>query len=115
MHGAGMAMHGMRLLGTAPKAAPFDSTRGLTFVNSDLAFRGNIVYQGNFAGFVIWDVSNPAEPKMLSPRSRASPRRAIRPSSATCSSSPPKAVATATTAPRAACRTRPTTWRRAHL
>lgn len=66
MHGAGMAMHGMRLLGTAPKAAPFDSTRGLTFVNSDLAFRGNLVYQGNFAGFVIWDVSNPAEPKMVS-------------------------------------------------
>ncbi len=56
----------MRLLGTAPKPAEFDSVRGLTFVNSDLAFRGNMVYQGNFAGFSIWDVSNPAKPKMVS-------------------------------------------------
>jgi len=64
--GAGVAMHGMRLVGTAPKPAPFDSVRGLTFVNSDLAFRGNLVYQGNFAGFSIWDVSNPAHPTMVS-------------------------------------------------
>ena len=64
--GAGVAMHGMRLIGTAPKAAPFDSVRGLTFVNSDLAFRGNLVYQGNFAGFSIWDVSNPSQPALVS-------------------------------------------------
>lgn len=63
---AGVAIQGMRLLGTAPKPAPFDSVRGLTFVNSDLAFRGNLVYQGNFAGFSIWDVSNAAKPKMVS-------------------------------------------------
>jgi len=63
---AGMAAQGMRLLATAPKAAPFDSVRGLTFVNSDLAFRGNLVYQGNFAGFSIWDVSNPSAPVMMS-------------------------------------------------
>ncbi|MBA2291795.1 MAG: hypothetical protein H0W15_04985 [Gemmatimonadales bacterium] len=63
---AGVAIQGMRLLGTAPKPAAFDSVRGLTFVNSDLAFRGNLVYQGNFAGFSIWDVSNAAKPKMVS-------------------------------------------------
>lgn len=63
---AGMAMHGMRLLATAPKPAPFDSVRGLTFINSDLAFRGNLVFQGNFSGFSIWDVSNPAAPTMVS-------------------------------------------------
>ena len=62
---AGVAIAGMRLLSTAPKAAPFDTARGLTFVNSDLAFRGNYVYQGNFAGFSIWDVSNPASPTMV--------------------------------------------------
>src|SRR5690606_18318089 len=56
---AGVAMRGMRLVATAPKPVEFDSVRGLTFVNSDLAFRGNYVYQGNFAGFSIWDVSNP--------------------------------------------------------
>ncbi|MEO5825075.1 MAG: hypothetical protein ABIR59_04245, partial [Gemmatimonadales bacterium] len=63
---AGVAIQGMRLLGTAPKPAAFDSVRGLTFVNSDMAFRGNLVYQGNFSGFSIWDVSNAAKPKMLS-------------------------------------------------
>ncbi len=63
---AGVALKGMRLLSTAPKAAPFDTARGLTFVNSDLAFRGNLVYQGNFAGFSIWDVSNPSKPTMVS-------------------------------------------------
>ncbi|HRP07182.1 MAG TPA: hypothetical protein PLL69_01725 [Gemmatimonadales bacterium] len=62
----GISMSGMRLVGVAPKAAEFDSTRGLTFVNSDLAFRGNHVYQGNFAGFSIWDVSNPARPTQVS-------------------------------------------------
>ena len=44
------------------KPAEFDSARGLTFINSDLAFRDHYVYQGNFAGFTIWDVSNPAKP-----------------------------------------------------
>lgn len=62
----GVAMKGMRLLATAPKAPAFDSISGLTFVNSDLAFRGDHVYQGNFAGFTIWDVSNPAVPTIVS-------------------------------------------------
>ena len=62
----GVALEGMRLLATAPKAAAFDSISGLTFVNSDLAFRGDHVYQGNFAGFTIWDVSNPADPAIVS-------------------------------------------------
>src|SRR5690606_8217818 len=38
---------------------------GLTFANSDLAFRGNLVFQGNFSGFQIWDVANPADPKLV--------------------------------------------------
>jgi hypothetical protein len=63
---AGSAIQGMRLVSTAPKAAAFDSARGLTFVNSDLAFKGNLVYQGNFAGFTIWDVSNSAKPQLVS-------------------------------------------------
>ena len=56
----------MRLVSFTPKPAEFDSLRGLTFVNSDLAFRGNYVYQGNFAGFSIWDVSDPSKPKLVS-------------------------------------------------
>ena len=40
---------------------------GLTFINSDVAFgNGHYAYQGNFAGFTIWDVSNPAKPVMAS-------------------------------------------------
>jgi hypothetical protein len=63
---ADVAQKGMRLVSNTPKAAPFDSTRGLTFANSDLAFRDKYVYQGNFAGFSIWDVSDPARPKLVS-------------------------------------------------
>ena len=63
---AGIAAKGMRLVAFAPKPAILDSARGLSFINSDLAFRGNIVYQGNFSGFTIWDVSNPAKPVELS-------------------------------------------------
>jgi hypothetical protein len=66
LHDAGVATKAMRLVSTTPKAAAFDSLRGLTFVNSDLAFRGNLVYQGNFAGFSIWDVANPARPALVS-------------------------------------------------
>ena len=59
---AGAAQRGMRLVSLTPKPTEFDTLRGLTFVNSDLAFRQPYVYQGNFAGFSIWDVSNPARP-----------------------------------------------------
>lgn len=34
-------------------------------VNSDLAFKGNYVVQGNFNGVIIWDMSNPASPKLV--------------------------------------------------
>lgn len=63
---AGTAAQGMKLLSLTPKAAEFDSVSGLTFVNSDLAFGGKYVYQGNFSGFSIWDISNPAKPEMMS-------------------------------------------------
>jgi hypothetical protein len=63
---AGVANQHMRLVSFTPKPAEFDSARGLAFINSDLAFRGNVVYQGNFSGFIVWDVSNPAKPVELS-------------------------------------------------
>jgi len=63
---AGIAAKGMKLVSYTPKPSQLDSARGLTYINSDLAFRGNIVYQGNFSGFSIWDVSNPAKPVELS-------------------------------------------------
>jgi hypothetical protein len=63
---AGEAALNMRLVSFTPKPVLFDSTSGLTFVNSDLAFKDKYVYQGNFAGFTIWDVSDPAKPKAVS-------------------------------------------------
>jgi hypothetical protein len=63
---AGVAASNMRLVSFSGKPAAFDTARGLTFINSDLAFSGKYVYQGNFAGFTVWDVSTPAKPKVVS-------------------------------------------------
>ncbi|HSK21217.1 MAG TPA: hypothetical protein VK912_18830 [Longimicrobiales bacterium] len=56
----------MELTSWSPKPMEFDSARGLAYINSDLAFRGNTLYQGNFSGFSVWDISNPAGPELLS-------------------------------------------------
>jgi hypothetical protein len=63
---AAVAIENMRVVAYAPKPAALDSSRGLTYINSDLAFRDRYVYQGNFSGFTIWDVGNPARPAELS-------------------------------------------------
>jgi hypothetical protein len=63
---AGEAILHMRKVAFAKKPAAFDTARGLTFINSDLAFRGNYVYQANFAGFTIWDITDPANPVVAS-------------------------------------------------
>jgi hypothetical protein len=64
---AGVAAKNMRLVSFSKKAAQFDTVRGLTFINSDLAFgNGHYAYQGNFAGFTIYDVSNPKKPVIMS-------------------------------------------------
>jgi hypothetical protein len=63
---AEVAERNMRLVSFTKKPAAFDSASGLAFINSDLAFGGKYVYQGNFAGFMIWDVSNPAQPVLVS-------------------------------------------------
>lgn len=61
---AGVAAEHMRLVSFSPKPAVFDTARGLTFINSDLAFSGQYVYQGNFAGFTVWDVKDPKAPRV---------------------------------------------------
>lgn len=62
---AGVAASGLKLVSFSKKPPEFDSTAGLRFINSDLAFRDHYVYQGNFAGFMIWDVKNPAKPVLV--------------------------------------------------
>ena len=63
---AGEASLGMRLVSNTHKPAQFDTSRGLTFANSDIAFGTHYAYQGNFAGFTIWDITDPAKPVVAS-------------------------------------------------
>jgi hypothetical protein len=65
LYDAGMAASGMGLVSFSRKPVEFDSAKGLTFINSDIAFRDHYVYQGNFSGFMIWDVKNPAKPVLV--------------------------------------------------
>jgi hypothetical protein len=64
---AGQALWNMRLVAAARPSAPFFNASGATeeIWNSDLAFTGHDVVQGNFAGFQIWDVSNPGTPQVV--------------------------------------------------
>ena len=55
---AGEAAWNMRLVTNVPTPA---GGRGAW--NSDLAFLRNYVIQGNYNGFIVWDVSNPARPR----------------------------------------------------
>src|SRR5215467_12903183 len=54
---AAQAAWNMRMISTTP---PSGSSAGAT--HSDLAFTGKYVIQGNYNGFEIWDISNPAKP-----------------------------------------------------
>ena len=47
-----------------PKAAQLVLAQ-LSFANSDLAFQGNRLFQGNFYGLNIFDISNPAKTRLL--------------------------------------------------
>jgi hypothetical protein len=54
---AAQAAWNMRMVSTTP---PSDASAGAT--HSDLAFSGKYAIQGNYNGFEIWDISNPAKP-----------------------------------------------------
>ncbi|HEY7896018.1 MAG TPA: hypothetical protein VIC24_14045, partial [Gemmatimonadaceae bacterium] len=64
LYDAGTAATGLELVAHVNKPDDFhpNDPGGLTYANSDLAFGGHYVYQGNFSGFQIWDVSNPMKP-----------------------------------------------------
>jgi hypothetical protein len=57
---AGEAIWNLRLVSTTP---PPEAFLGVT--NSDLAFSGNYVFQGNYNGYQVWDISNPARPSLV--------------------------------------------------
>jgi hypothetical protein len=54
---AAQAAWNLRMVSTTPSGEKF---RGVT--NSDLAFTGKYVVQGNYNGFQVFDVTNPAKP-----------------------------------------------------
>ena len=59
MFDAGQASWNVRLVSTTP---PSEKFAGVT--NSDLSFLRNYAIQGNYNGFQVWDISNPARPSL---------------------------------------------------
>jgi hypothetical protein len=69
LHDAGTAIRHLELVSTRPRPEGlFDpaDVGNFGFMNSDLAFRGNYLFQGNFSGWQVWDISNPAAPTLRS-------------------------------------------------
>jgi hypothetical protein len=65
---AGQAAWNLRLVAAAPKPAQFtdDTNPGaFGYLNSDLAFTGHYVIQGNFHGLQVWDIAQPAHPTLV--------------------------------------------------
>ncbi|MBI2614868.1 MAG: hypothetical protein HYW52_04160 [Gemmatimonadetes bacterium] len=56
---AGEAIWNLRVLSKTPSPPGF-----LGVTNSDLAFLGHYALQGNYNGFQVWDISNPAAPAL---------------------------------------------------
>ncbi|HEY8829371.1 MAG TPA: hypothetical protein VIM83_02100, partial [Candidatus Limnocylindria bacterium] len=66
MYDAGVAAKGLQLVSHRSKPDVFHPNEpgGLTYANSDMAFGGHYLYQGNFSGFQIWDITNPIAPTL---------------------------------------------------
>jgi hypothetical protein len=65
---AGVAIKGLTLVGHADKAPDFVNPNDIGDfgrMNSDLAFRGNLVFQGSFHGIQVWDVSTASAPRLV--------------------------------------------------
>jgi hypothetical protein len=54
------AIWNLRMLSTTPPPREFIGSS-----NSDLAFTGDYAVQGNYRGFMIWDISNPGRPELV--------------------------------------------------
>ena len=57
---AGEVMWNLRKVASVP---PPEQFIGVT--NSDLAFQGDLVFQGNYNGIIVWDISNPSDPQLV--------------------------------------------------
>jgi hypothetical protein len=54
------AIWNLKLLSTTPSPKDFVGA-----MNTDLAFKDNYVIQGNYNGFIVWDITNPAQPELV--------------------------------------------------
>ncbi|MEO5588208.1 MAG: hypothetical protein ABIS03_01380 [Gemmatimonadaceae bacterium] len=64
---AGQAIWNLKLVSETKPSANFMSAGNpgeQRLWSSDLAFTGNYVFQGNFSGYQVWDISNPASPSL---------------------------------------------------
>ncbi len=59
------ASNNMHALGHSSQPATFSVPDGQRVVSSDIAFQGDIAYQGNYDGFRVIDISAPGNPKLL--------------------------------------------------
>lgn len=66
LYDAGVSVKGLELVAQRKKPEVFkpNAPGGLTYANSDMAFGGHYLYQGNFSGFQIWNIANPLDPKL---------------------------------------------------
>jgi hypothetical protein len=65
---AASAEWNMRLVGTAPRPPQLTKPGDpgdFEFMNSDLAFLGHYVIQGNFSGLQVWDIADPRQPSLV--------------------------------------------------
>ncbi len=64
---AAQAAWNMRLVSTSRPPAEFIPTEpgDFDYMNSDVAFKGNYVIQGNFQGFSVWDITDPFHPRLV--------------------------------------------------
>ncbi|MDQ3070790.1 MAG: hypothetical protein M3R55_13805 [Acidobacteriota bacterium] len=64
---AGIAARHMELVANLPRPEGFFDPKALgdlNYANSDLAFKGNMMFLGNFHGFNFYDVEDPRRPKL---------------------------------------------------
>ena len=65
---AASAAWNLKLVGAAPKPVVFTDTTDpgdFGYMNSDLAFMGHYVVQGNFHGLQVWDIAQPDHPALV--------------------------------------------------
>ena len=64
---AGEALWNLRLVSTTPPAKEFilpEEPGANAVTNSDLSFKGPYVFQGNYSGYQVWDITRPEQPKL---------------------------------------------------